>query len=119
METGSWKWKYFGSPEHKEFRVKIGITAYLLPGVTVKGYVPAIFVAILLAILNTFLKPVLVVLTLPVNILTIGLFTFVINAAIILIVSSLVDGFAVDGFWWALLFSVVLSIVNATLFALL
>ncbi len=97
----------------------VGITSYLLPGVTVTGYIPAILVAIVLTILNTFLKPVLLILTLPVNILTIGVFTFVINAGIIMLASSLVEGFSVDWFWWALIFGVVLSVVNALLFMLL
>ena len=68
----------------------VGITSYLLPGVTITGYITAVLVAILLAILNTFLKPVLIILTLPVNIVTIGLFTFVINAGIVMLVSNLV-----------------------------
>lgn len=95
------------------------LTAYLLPGVTVSGFLPAILVAIVLGFLNAFVKPILVVLTLPINIVTIGLFTFVINALIILLVSQIVPGFKVDGFLWALLFSVILSLVNGLLFAIL
>ena len=69
-----------------------------------------------LAIVNTFLTPVITLLTLPINIITIGLFTFVINALIILLVSNFVPGFKVDGFWIALVFSIILSIVNGVLF---
>lgn len=97
--------------------VAVILTAYLLPGVTVSGFLPALLVAIVLGFLNAFVKPILVLLTLPINIITIGLFTFVINALIILLVSQIVPGFRVDGFWWALLFSVILSIVNGLLFA--
>lgn len=99
--------------------VAVILTAYLLPGVTVSGFLPALLVAIVLGFLNAFVKPILILLTLPINIVTIGLFTFVINALIILLVSQIVPGFRVDGFWWALLFSVILSIVNGLLFAIL
>lgn len=87
------------------------ITAWLLPGVTVENFATAIMVAIALAILNTFLRPVLVFLTIPVTIFTLGFFLLVINALIILLIGRIVPGFIVDGFWWALLFSVILSII--------
>lgn len=89
------------------------ITAWLLPGVTVENFVTALMVAIALAILNTFIRPVLVFLTIPVTIFTLGLFLLVINALIIILISKIVPGFMVDGFWWALLFSVILSIIAA------
>lgn len=91
------------------------ITAYILPGVHISGFGTALITALAFGILNAFIKPILILLTLPVNILTLGLFTFVINALIILLVSNLVSGFKVDGFWWALLFSIILSIVNSFL----
>ncbi|MCL6096806.1 MAG: phage holin family protein [Patescibacteria group bacterium] len=87
--------------------------AYVLPGVHVAGFTTALVVALILGIINAFLKPILIILTLPINILTLGLFTFVINAALILLVSSLVPGFIVDGFLWALVFGIILSIANA------
>ena len=87
-------------------------SAYLLPGVTlVGGFWTALVVALVLGLLNVFIKPLLVILTLPINILTLGLFTLVINAVIIMLVSAIVPGFKVDGFWYALLFSIVLSII--------
>ncbi|MDD2744988.1 MAG: phage holin family protein [Candidatus Gracilibacteria bacterium] len=95
------------------------VTAYLLPGVTVAGFIPALLVAIVLGVLNAFVKPILLFLTLPINIVTIGLFTFVINAIIIILVSKIVPGFKVDGFWWALLFSIILSVVNGLMFAII
>ncbi|MCD4788527.1 MAG: phage holin family protein [Bacteroidales bacterium] len=88
------------------------ITAYLLPGVHVRDFLSAIIVAFILALLNGFLKPVLVFLTIPITILTLGLFLLVINAVIILIASSLVSGFYVEGFWWALLFSLIMSLIS-------
>lgn len=90
----------------------IVITAYLVPAVQVSGLFAALVTALVLGIINAFLRPLLLVLTLPINILTLGLFTLVINAALIMLTSALVQGFLVPGFWWALLFSVVLMVVN-------
>lgn len=87
------------------------LTAWLLPGVTIEKFTTAIMVAIALAIMNTFLRPLLIFLTIPVTIFTFGLFLLVINALIILLIAWFVPGFSVDGFWWALLFSVILSII--------
>jgi putative membrane protein len=89
------------------------LTAYLLPGVHVENYGYALLVAILLAFSNAFVKPILIILTIPLTILTLGLFLLVINAIVILIVDYFVPGFSVDGFWWALAFSLVLSIFNS------
>jgi putative membrane protein len=89
------------------------LTAYLLPGVHVDHYGHALLVALVLAIANVLLKPLLVILTIPLTIATLGLFLLVINAIIIIIVDSLVPGFRVDGFWWALAFSLILSIFNS------
>lgn len=88
------------------------VTAYLLPGVRIDNFRSALVLALVLAILNLLVKPVLILLTLPVTIITLGLFLLVINAIIILIASNLVKGFRVDGFIWALLFSLVLTIVS-------
>ncbi|MEJ0053445.1 MAG: phage holin family protein [bacterium] len=88
------------------------VAAFLLPGVAVAGFGTALIVAVVLGLLNIFLKPILTLLTLPVNILTLGLFSLVINAVIILLVSMVVPGFRVDGILAALLFSIVLCAVN-------
>lgn len=90
-------------------------TAYLLPGVDVDGFMSAVIVAIILAVLNALIKPLLIIVTIPITILTLGLFLFAINAIIILFADSLIDGFRVDSFWWALLFSLVMSILNSLL----
>jgi putative membrane protein len=92
--------------------VAIIITAYLLPGVAVRGLGAAVVTALVLGLINAFIRPILIVLTLPLNILTLGLFTFVLNALLVLLTSSIVPGFYVRSFWWALLFSLVFSIVS-------
>lgn len=94
------------------------VSAYVLPGVHVDSFVTATIVAVVLGIVNAVLKPILLLLTLPINILTLGLFTFVINAVLVLLVSAVVPGFTVASFWWALGFSLVLSIVNSFLHSL-
>ena len=91
------------------------ISAYILPGVKVDGFLTAIVVAVVLGAANVFIRPILILFTLPLTILTLGLFTFVINALLVLLVSSLVPGFKVSGFLWALIFSLVLSIVGSFL----
>lgn len=91
------------------------ITAYVLKGVEVDNFFAAFVAAIIIGILNVFIRPILVVLTLPITILTLGLFTLVINAGLVMLASKIVEGFYVNGFWWALAFSVVLSVVNAFL----
>jgi putative membrane protein len=91
------------------------ITSYLLPGVEVDGFLTAVIVAVVLGIVNSALKPILVLLTLPITLLTLGLFTFVISAFLVLLVDWLIPGFVVVNFWWALLFALVLSLVNAFL----
>jgi len=91
----------------------IGIAAYILPGVHIQGGVWTLLVlAIVLGLINAVLKPILKLLTLPITILTLGLFSLVINALLILLATAIVPGFVVDGFWWALLFSIVLSLIN-------
>lgn len=89
------------------------LTAYLLPGIYVDDYVVALLVAVVLALLNGFLKPVLILLTIPFTVFTLGLFLLVINAAIVMLAERFVSGFHVDGFWWALLFSIVLSVITS------
>ncbi len=88
------------------------ITAYLLPGITINGLSAALVAALVLGLINAFLKPILIIITLPINILTLGLFTLVINALLVMLASVIVPGFEVANFWWALLFSLVLSIVS-------
>jgi putative membrane protein len=91
------------------------ISAYLIPGVHVSSFFTAIVIAGLLALLNMIIKPILIILTIPITIVTLGLFLLAINAIIILIAAALIPGFFVDGFWWALLFSFILSLFNSLL----
>jgi len=90
----------------------IMISSYLIPGVAIAGFWAALWLALFLGIINVLIKPVLILITLPINILTLGLFTFVINALLILLAASVINGFSVSGFWAAMLFSIVLSIVS-------
>ncbi len=88
------------------------VSAYLLEGVHVDNFLTAIVVSIVLGIVNTVVKPIVSLLTLPLNILTLGLFNFILNGLMILLVSAVVPGFSVANIWWAILFSLVLSLVN-------
>lgn len=89
------------------------LIANFLAGVHVASFTTAIIVAVVLGLLNLFIKPILVILTLPVTVVTLGLFLLVINAVIILLCTNIVGGFAVDSLWTALLFSVILSILQS------
>ncbi|MCA6378442.1 MAG: phage holin family protein [Cytophagales bacterium] len=88
-------------------------TAYLLPHVDVTDYQTALLTALLLSIANVIIKPVLILFTIPITLMTLGLFLLVINAVIILLVDHFVSGFSVDGFWWALAFSLIMSVFNS------
>ena len=89
------------------------LTSFLLPGVDIDTALTGVLVAAVLAILNSILKPLLVILTIPITVVTFGLFLLVINAGIILLASKIVPGFHVNGFWTALFFSVILSLVTS------
>lgn len=86
--------------------------AYLLEGIVVRGFLPALFAAAVLAVLNALLRPVLLLLTLPLNILTLGLFTFVINALLLQMASGVIGGFEVHGFGTAFIGSLLISLVS-------
>ncbi|NRA48284.1 MAG: phage holin family protein [Phaeodactylibacter sp.] len=88
------------------------ICGEVLPGVSVSGYYEAVIVALLLGVVNFFVKPILTILTLPVTILTLGLFLLVINGSMVLLVDSMLSGFNVDGLGWAILFTLVMSFFN-------
>jgi len=92
--------------------------AYIIPGVTVDSWKTALIVALVLGFLNMFIKPILVILTLPVTILTLGVFYLLINALMVIITASLVSGFQVDSIVAALLFGIIVSVVNSFLSSL-
>lgn len=99
--------------------IAIFVTASILPGIVLEGWTSALIVAIVLGIINAFIRPIILILTLPINILTLGLFTFVIMGLMVLLASAIVPGFHVGGFWWAVAFAVVLAVVNSFLNLLL
>ena len=94
------------------------VAAYLLPGVTIDTLFTAIMVALVLALLNAVLKPILVILTIPITIVTLGLFLLVINAIIVKLADFFIDGFAVSGWITAILFSLIVSVVRYILDAI-
>jgi putative membrane protein len=94
------------------------IIAYLMKGVVVDEFTTALTVAIVLGLLNFFVKPILILFTLPVTVLTLGLFLLVINAVMIMLCDHFVDGFEVDSFWTALFFSIILSLSQSLVFKL-
>lgn len=88
------------------------LTAQLLSGIEIKNYLTAIYASLILALANVFVKPIVEIITLPINILTLGLFTLVINALMVLLVAALVKSFRVKNFWWAILFGLVIYPIN-------
>jgi putative membrane protein len=93
--------------------VSVIVASYLLPGAHVDGFFSAFILAIFLALFSATLKPILTVLTIPITVLSLGFFLLVINALMVMLADWLVDGFSVDGFWWALVFGIILAIVNS------
>lgn len=93
----------------------IMVAAYLLPGVHVENYLTALVLALVMGILNTLVRPLLIMLTLPITIVTFGLFLFFVNALMVIIASHVVPGFSVDGFFSAFLFSILIAIINIIL----
>lgn len=89
----------------------IGISAWLIPGAEISSFGAALLAALILGAVNAVIRPLLIILTLPINILTLGLFTLVINAGMVALVAAMLPGFSIANFWVAVLFSVVLSVV--------
>jgi putative membrane protein len=88
------------------------LTSYLLDGIEIQGFFSAFFAAAALGIFNAFFRPIAIILTLPINILSLGLFTFIINAVMLKMASSIIPGFEVHGFWAALIGAVVISLIS-------
>lgn len=99
--------------------VALLIVAYILPGITVASFGSALIAALVLGLLNTVVKPLLILLTLPLTIVTLGLFLLVLNALVFWLAGSILKGFQVDGFWWAVIGAIVYSIVSTALAGLL
>ncbi|MBA3723958.1 MAG: phage holin family protein [Candidatus Levybacteria bacterium] len=91
------------------------VAAYILPGVHVESLVTALVVALVLGILNLLIRPLIILLTLPITLVTFGLFLVVINALMLLLTDAIVPGFTIDGFWWAVLYSILVTGINILL----
>ena len=94
------------------FTVSIIIASYLLEGIHISGFFSAFFAAAALGILNALFRPILLILTLPINVLTLGLFTFIINALMLKMASGIIPGFEVHGFWTAVIGSLIISVIS-------
>jgi putative membrane protein len=99
--------------------VALLVVAYILPGITVASFGSALIAALVLGLLNALVKPVLILLTLPITVVTLGLFLLVLNALVFWFAGSILKGFQVNGFWWALIGAIVYSIVSGLLSGLL
>lgn len=99
--------------------VALLVVAYILPGITVASFGSALIAALVLGLLNALVKPVLVILTLPITVVTLGLFLLVLNALVFWFAGSILKGFQVNGFWWALIGAIVYSIVSGLLSGLI
>ncbi|ANN79869.1 phage holin family protein [Bordetella flabilis] len=99
--------------------VALLVVAYLLPGITVASFGSALIAALVLGLLNMLVKPVLVLLTLPITIVTLGLFLLILNALLFWFTGSILKGFQVNGFWWAVIGAILFSIISGLLSTLL
>lgn len=99
--------------------VALLVVAYILPGISVASFGSALIAALVLGLLNTLVKPLLVILTLPITIVTLGLFLLVLNALVFWLAGSILKGFQVNGFWWAVIGALVYSLVSGLLSSLL
>ncbi|WP_373398666.1 phage holin family protein [Algoriphagus halophilus] len=93
--------------------ISVLIAEFLLPGIHVDSVMTGFILAAVIILINLTIKPILIILTLPITIVTLGIFLLVINAAMLLLAAEIIPGFSVDGFWWALFFAIVLSIINS------
>lgn len=94
------------------YSLAIMLIAWLIPGIQVSGFLAALLVIVIMGLVNAFIRPLLMFLTLPLNLLTFGLFTFVVNALLFMLAGAIAPGFSVNGFWSALLGSLILSILS-------
>lgn len=95
--------------------ISVFLADFLLSGVQISSLLSGIILVVVIILINFTIKPLLVVLTLPISLITFGLFLLVINAVVVLLAAELTPGFSVDGFWWALAFALILSVINSVL----
>ncbi len=98
--------------------ISIFAVSYILSGIEVDSFLIALVVAVVMAVLNVTLKPLLVLITIPLTIVTFGFFLLVVNVLVLYAAEALIDGFHIAGFWWALAFSLLVSFINSVLFGL-
>ena len=98
--------------------ISIFAVSYILSGIEVDTFLTALIVAVIMTVLNVTLKPLLILITIPLTIVTFGLFLLVINVLVLYAAAALIDGFQIAGFWWALAFSLLVSFINSVLFGL-
>jgi putative membrane protein len=96
--------------------ISIFAVSYILSGIEVDSFLTALIVAVVMAVLNVTLKPLLILITIPLTIVTFGLFLLVVNVLVLYAAEALIDGFQIAGFWWALAFSLLVSFINSILF---
>ena len=96
--------------------ISIFAVAYILSGIQIDTFMTALIVAVVMAVLNVTLKPLLILITIPLTVITFGLFLLVVNVLVLYAAEFLIDGFHIAGFWWALAFSILVSLVNSILF---
>jgi len=99
--------------------IAVLVTGYILPGIKVPDTTTALVIAVVLGFVNAFVRPILFILTLPINVLTLGLFSFVIMGLMVMLVGAIVPGFVVSGFWWAVAFAIVFAILNNFMYVLI
>ena len=98
--------------------LSIFAVSYILSGIQVESFATALILAVVMAVLNVTLKPLLILITIPLTVITLGLFLLVVNVLVLYAAAALIDDFQIAGFWWALLFSLLVSFVNSVLFGL-
>ncbi len=97
--------------------ISIFVVSYVLSGIQIDSFITALIVAVVMAVLNVTLKPLLILITIPLTVITFGLFLLVVNVLVLYAADALIDGFHIAGFWWALAFSILVSFVNSILFS--
>lgn len=95
------------------YALVIMVAAWIIPGISVEGFASAMIIAVVLGLINTFIRPVLKIVTLPINIVTLGLFSLVLNALLLMLAGHITPGFTVSGFWSAFFGSIIISVLGA------
>ncbi len=100
------------------YALAVMFIAWIMPGISVNGFVSAMMVAVVLGLMNILIKPILTVITLPINVLTLGLFSLVLNALLLMLAGHIAPGFTVDGFWYAFFGAILMSLLSTAIYKL-